>query len=129
VEGETLESAIGKQWYRLYENNPKLQAFAVIKNSEVVWQTDNWNLVDDVKELLKAHESSSSKISAGGLRYKKVARTEDTFVATAEKDEGHLLLARVENSIWAVAWADSSAVPELALIDLQRTAIVLRGNS
>jgi hypothetical protein len=123
-----LESAIGRQWYQLYENNPKLQAFAVIKKSEVVWQTDNWNLVDDVEGLLKAHESSSSRVSAGGLKYKKIARTDDTFAATAEKEEGHLLLARVEGNIWVVAWAEPSAVPELSLIDLQQTAIVLRGN-
>lgn len=123
-----MESAIGRQWYQLYENNSKLQAFAVIKGSEVVWQTENWNLVEDVKAILNAQKSDSSKVSAAGVKYKRVQRDEDSYIATADKEQGHLLLARIDDEAWAVAWAEATSVPELALIDLVRTAIVLKGS-
>lgn len=123
-----MESAIGRQWYQLYENNPKLQAFAVIKDTEVIWQTENWNLVDEAKDLLKAQESASSRASAGGTKYKRVTSSEDSYVATADKEQGHLLMARINDSSWVIALADASSVPELALIDLERTAIMLKSS-
>ncbi len=123
-----MESAIGRQWYQLYENNPKLQAFAVLKGSEVVWQTENWNLVEDVQSILKAQKTGSSKVSASGVKYKTIESDEDSLIATADKDQGHLLLARIDKDAWTIAWAESGSVPELALIDLMRTAIVLKGN-
>jgi hypothetical protein len=123
-----LESAIGRQWYQLYENNSKLQAFAVIKDSEVVWQTENWNLVDDASDLLKAQKSASSKVSAAGKKYKRVTSNEDSYVATASKEKGHLLMARINANSWAIALAEASSVPELAIVDLMRTALILKNN-
>lgn len=128
LESLALESAIGRQWYQLYENNQKLQAFAIIKNSEVIWQTENWNLVDDAEDLLKAQDSAGSKVSAGGNKYKRVTGTENSYVATADKEGGHLLMARIDRNSWAVARAEASSVPELALVDLMRTAIILKSS-
>lgn len=127
MEGPTLESAISRQWYQLYENNPKIQAFAVAKGLEIVWQTDNWNLVDDIKSLVLAPESLADKITVGDTKYKRVASTKDSYIGTASGDKGHLLIVRIVEKNWIIAWAESSAVPELAMIDLTKAAIHLNG--
>ena len=123
-----MESAISRQWYQLYENNPKLQAFAVAKDNEIVWQTENWNLLEDIDSILKAPEKASGKVSVGGLTYKRVKSEKDYYIGTAGSDEGHLLVVKINDSSWAIAWAESSAVPELAIIDLTKAAIHLKGN-
>jgi hypothetical protein len=120
--------AIGRQWYQLYENNPKIQAFAVIKDGAVVWQTENWDLVDDVKSILKAQESASSKITVAGVKYKRVTSSEDSYIASADKEGGHFLMARIDKKSWALAWAEHTSIPELTLIDLSKSVIVLKDN-
>jgi len=124
--GLYLES-IGRQWYQLYENNPKIQAFAVVKDHEIVWQTENWNLVEDLKGIMKAQETAGSKLTVGGVKYKRISSSKDSYIASADKDGGHLLMAQIDSGVWAIAWAVASAVPELAMVDLTKSAISLRG--
>lgn len=123
-----MESAISRQWYQLYENNPKIQAFAVAKGEEVVWQTENWNLLEDIKQVVNAPKEDASKVTISGIKYKRVASTQDTYLGTAADGKGHLLVSRINESSWAIAWADSTSVPELALVDLTKAAIHLSGD-
>jgi len=123
-----LESAISRQWYQLYENNPKIQAFAVAKEGVIVWQTENWNLLEDIKSIIRAPETAAGKVSANGVKYKRAKSAQDYYIGTAGSDEGHLLIVKINDSSWAIAWAESSAVPELTIIDLTKTAIHLKGN-
>ena len=123
-----MESAISRQWYQLYENNPKIQAFAVVKIGEIVWQTENWNLLEDIKSIILAPETAAGKVSANGVKYKRAKSTQDYYIGTAGSDKGHLLIVKINDSSWAVAWAESSAVPELTIIDITKTAIHLKGN-
>ena len=128
IGGLILESAISRQWYQLYENNPKIQAFAVVKEGEIVWQTENWNLLEDIKSIILAPETAAGKVSANGVKYKRTKSAQDYYIGTAGSDKGHLLIVKINDSSWAVAWAESSAVPELAIIDLTKTTIHLKGN-
>ena len=123
-----LESAISRQWYQLYENNPKIQAFAVAKEGEIVWQTENWNLLEDIKSIIEAPGKAAGKVSAGGVKYKRVRSAQDFYIGSAGSDEGHLLIVKINDSSWAVAWAESTAVPELTIIDITKAAIHLKGN-
>jgi len=123
-----MESAISQQWYQLYTNNPKIQAFAVAKGDEVVWQTENWNLLDDIKQIVRAPKEETSKVSVAGVKYKRVASPLDTYLGTAAEGKGHLLVVRINERGWAIAWAESTSVPELALVDLAKTAIHLSGD-
>ena len=123
-----METAISRQWYQLYENNPKIQAFAVAKDGVIVWQTENWNLQEDIKSILEAPQKASGKVSAGGVKYKRVKSSKDYFIGSADSDEGHLLVVQINDSSWAIAWAVSSAVPELTIIDITKAAIHLKGN-
>lgn len=122
-----MESAISRQWYQLYENNPKIQAFAVATGDEIVWQTENWNLLEDITTLLDAPKSAANKISIAGVKYKRVTSSKDTYIASAGDEKGHLLMARIDEKSWAIAWAEDSSIPELAMIDLTKTAIHLKG--
>ena len=125
--GCLLESVISRQWYQLYENNPKIQAFAVTKENEIIWQTENWNLTEDVKTLLDAPKSAADKITVNGVKYKRITSSQDTYIASSGDDQGHLLMARVNEKCWIIAWAEDSAIPELTIIDLEKTAIHLKG--
>jgi hypothetical protein len=123
-----LESAISRQWYQLYENNPKIQAFAVAKDGLIVWQTENWDITEDISSIIEAPEKAIGKVSAGGVKYKRVRSAKDFYIGSSGSDAGHLLVVKINDSSWAVAWAETSAVPELTIIDVTKTAIHLKGN-
>ncbi len=128
IGGLVLESAISRQWYQLYENNPKIQAFAVAKEGAIVWQTENWDLLKDIKSIIRAPETAAGNVSVNGVKYKRAKSAQDFYIGTAGSDKGHLLIVKINDSSWAVAWTESSAVPELAIIDLTKTSIHLKGN-
>jgi hypothetical protein len=119
---------IGHEWNLLFANNPKLHAFAVAKEGAVIWQTENWNLVEEIDEILKAADKDSPSLSTGGVTYKRVASSDDSYIATADGNKGHLILVLIDEHSWAIAFAAPTAVPELALIDIRKTIIQLRGH-
>jgi hypothetical protein len=121
-----LTLVIGDEWNLLFANNPKIHAFAVAKNGAIIWQTQNWNLVDDVEEILKAADKDKSKLSTGGVTYKRVASSDDSYIATADTNKGHLILVLIDENSWAIAFAAPTSVPELAIIDIRKTVIQLR---
>ena len=123
-----MESAISRQWYQLYENNPKIQAFAVSKGKEIVWQTENWNLLEDIEALLDAPKTAANKLTIGGVKYKRITSTQDSYIATSGENQGHLLMVRIDDMSWVIAWAEDSSIPELAIIDLSKAAIHLKGS-
>jgi hypothetical protein len=126
--GLVLSSTIGNEWNQLYTNNPKIQAFAVAKEGSIVWQTENWDLVEDAKGIMKAIKDEKSKVSVGGVKYKRVSSTEDSYIATADNDQGHIFLVKIDDSVWAIAFASHTAVPELSVIDVEKTAVQLKGH-
>ena len=123
-----MSSTIGNEWVQLYSNNPKIQAFAISKDGAIVWQTDNWDLVEDANEIVKAIKDGKSKITVGGLKYKQVSSDENSYLASADNDQGHLFIVRIDENALAIAFAIHSAVPELSVIDVKKTAVALKGH-
>jgi len=123
-----LALVIGHEWNLLFASNPKIHAFAVAKDGAIIWQTENWNLVEEIDGLLKAANENSSKVSTGGVTYERVAFSNDSYIATAADNKGHLILVLIDENSWAIAFAAPTSVPELAIIDIRRTAIQLRGH-
>ena len=123
-----MNAAIGNEWTQLYANNPKIQAFAVSKEGAIIWQTENWDLVDDVSVIMKTLEEDKSKVSVGGVKYKRVSSSADSYIATADDDKGHLLIVKIEEKVWAIAFAAPTAVPELSIIDVTMATIQLKGH-
>ncbi|MHA1905908.1 MAG: hypothetical protein ACW98Y_01320 [Candidatus Thorarchaeota archaeon] len=111
--------SISEIWSNLYSNNSKLQAFAVSEDSKIIWQTDNWNLVDSIEKILDICCNNKSKMKVAGVTYKTIRSTDDSFIASSDK-KGHILMAKAHhlNEIWLMAWANSESDPELAIIDL-----------
>ncbi|MGD2072591.1 MAG: hypothetical protein PVG65_03790 [Candidatus Thorarchaeota archaeon] len=123
-----MSPTIDEEWKRLYTCNSKIQAFAVCKPSEVIWMTSNWNIVPDLNNILNAPENNSPSVSVGGVDYYRVDSTPDSYVASSENNQGHLLIYLIELKTWAVAWAASDSIPELAITDLAMTATKLKGS-
>ena len=108
-------------WTHLYSHNTKIQAFAVISIDQIIWQTDNWNLVDTVNTLLSALSKKDGSIEISNITYKIREVADDSLIASADGN-GHLLMARTKGAAWFVAWASSDSIPELAIIDLRYAA-------
>lgn len=124
-----MSDPIDDSWKLLYSNNPKIQAFAVCKNSQIIWQTHNLhqNLVNEVEQLTAAPSSASSSVSINGIIYKRVNSSSDSYLATADNKQGHFLMHRIEGMSWVLAWAAPDSVPELTIVDVARTALSLAG--
>ena len=123
-----MSSTIGNEWTQLYANNPKIQAFAVVKDGTIIWQTENWDIVEDSKGIIKAIKGEKSKISIGGVKYNRVSTSDDSYIATADNNQGHILVVMIDENVWAIAFAIHTAVPELSIIDVQKTAVELKGH-
>jgi len=123
-----LSSTIGNEWNQLYANNPKIQAFAVAKDGVIVWQTENWDLVEDVNAIMKVLKDDKSKTSVGGVKYKRVSSSSDSYIATADDNKGHLLIVKIDEVSWAIAFTAPHAVPELSIIDVTKAAIQLKNH-
>ena len=119
---------IGHEWNLLFANNPKIHAFAVAKDGAIIWQTENWDLVEEIDGILKAADKDASKVTSGGVTYKRVTSSDDSYIATADDDKGHLILVLIDENSWAIAFAAPTAIPELAVIDVKKTVLQLRGH-
>ncbi len=119
-----MSSRIEDIWSSLYASNPKIKALAVIESSSVVWQTSNWNLVEDGPTIVEMANSGAPTIMQGGMEYSHLESSEDYYVATAG-EKGHLLISNVDKNRSMVAWAAPDSDPELAIVDLQYYAISL----
>jgi hypothetical protein len=123
-----MSTTIDEEWKRLYTNNPKLQAFAVCKSSEVIWMTSNWNILPDLKNIVNAPSNNLPSITVSGVVYYRVDSTPESFIASSRDNQGHFLMYLIELKTWAVAWAAPDSIPELAITDLAMTATKLKGS-
>lgn len=120
-----MDMTIDNEWKLLYAHNPKIQAFAVLKEAKIIWQTTNWDLVSTSIELANAPGSAAPIVTINAVQYNRVKSSPQSYIATADKNQGHLLMAEIEKDAWAIAWATADSVPELTLVDLSKTAIQL----
>ena len=123
-----MSSTIENEWNQLFANNPKIQAFAVSKEGAIVWQTENWDLVEDVNAIMKALKDDKSKVTVGAVKYKRISSSSDSYIATTDDNKGHLLIVKIDEASWAIAFAAPHAVPELSIIDVMKTAIQLKSH-
>ncbi len=122
-----MESVISHAWELLYASNSKIQAFGVCRGAEVLWQTSNWDLVPVARELVSAPTEAAPYVTINMVKYVRITSGPDFYVATAEGNQGHFIMSLVEGDLWLVAWATPDAIPELAVIDLGKTAVGLIG--
>ncbi len=107
-------------------HNNKIQAFAVMDDGQIIWQTDNWNLVKDVNDLVESITKTKREVVIAKISYKIIEKTEDALIASSSEEKGHILMARTRSNSWLVAWATQDSIPELAIIDLKYAAARIR---
>ncbi len=122
-----MSTPIEEAWNMLYEANPKIQSLAVCKGTEIIWQTQNWDLVKNASELKDAPANAVSSVKIGDVEYHRITSSVDAYVASSREDKGHFLMTKIAGSTWLMAWVKSGAIPELAMIDLSYTALKLSG--
>ena len=123
-----MSPTIDEEWSKLYTHNPKIQAFVVCKPSGILWMTSNWDITPDLETIMNAPQNNPPSITVGGVVYNRVDSSVESYVASAENNQGHLLMYLIELNIWAIAWATQDSIPDLAITDLAMTATSLKGN-
>jgi hypothetical protein len=123
-----MTPTIDEEWEQLYTHNPKIQAFAVCNPSEVIWMTSNWNIIPDLENIVNAPLTEAPSVTVNGVVYYRVDSTPESYVASSETNQGHLLIYLVELKTWAVAWTTTDSIPELTITDLAITATRLKGS-
>jgi hypothetical protein len=122
-----MSTVIDNEWKSLFESNPGFQAFAVCKDGAIVWQTGNWNLVSEAKDLVRAPDTAAPTVQANKVKYSRIASTQESYIGTSGGNKGHFLMALVQGKTWLLAIVRPESIPELAVIDLSRSAIRLIG--
>ena len=93
-----------------------------MNEDQIIWQTDNWDLVDAVAVLLDALAKKDDTIEISQVVYKINEATDESLIATSTEGQGHLLMAQTKSGAWFVAWATPDSIPDLAIIDLRYAA-------
>ena len=122
-----MEDVISTEWQLLYANNPKIQTFGICKAGKVVWQTSNWDIVDAVDSISNATKTAAEKVKIGRIEYYRLSSTKNWYIGSAKKNKGHLIIDHIQGDAWVVVSISADATPDLAKIDVARTAVNLIG--
>ena len=105
-----------------------IQAFGVIKgDGSVLWQSNNWDLSADAKGLVSAVSSKAASIVQNQVKYSTMRTSPESLVAKSTAGNGIIVLAKIEDDKWCVAWAAAEAAPDGIYVDVDRAAKSLKG--
>lgn len=105
-----------------------VQAFGVIKgDGSVLWQSNNWSLEADARNLVAAVNNRAASVVQNQVKYSTMRTSPESLVARSIQGNGILILARIEDDKWVVAWASPDAAPDGVYVDVDRAAKSLKG--
>ncbi len=105
-----------------------VQAFGVIRgDGAVLWQSNNWSLEADAKGLISAVNNRAASVTQNQVKYSTMRTSPESLVARNVQGNGILILAKIENDKWVVAWASPDAAPDSVYVDVDRAAKSLKG--
>lgn len=105
-----------------------VQAFGVIRSDgAVLWQSNNWSLEADAGVLVNAVANKATSITQNQVKYMTMRTSPESLVARNMAGSGILILARVDDDKWVVAWAAPDAAPDGVYVDVDRAAKSLKG--
>jgi hypothetical protein len=105
-----------------------IQAFGVIRSDgAVLWQSNNWSLEEDARNLVNAVSSKASSITQNQVKYSTMRTSPESLVARSIQGNGILVLAKIDDDKWVVAWASPDAAPDGVYVDIDRAAKALKG--
>ncbi|MHA1491274.1 MAG: hypothetical protein ACTSRI_16690 [Promethearchaeota archaeon] len=105
--------------YNLTKKEPSIIAVAVLKDKNIIYTTDNWDISGDLGRVISSWDSMNAQfIMISGVKYSMLQCTSERLTATSIRGEGHIVGAKdEEHAILAYVEPDGdmrSAYPETA---------------
>jgi len=126
---KTMSDPVMDAYTQAYNASGQLiQAFGVIRSDgAVLWQSNNWSLEADARNLVNAVSSRASSIVQNQVKYSTMRTSPESLVARSIQGNGILVLAKIDDDKWVVAWAAPDAAPDGIYVDVDRAAKSLKG--
>ena len=96
-------------------------AAVITKAGGMVYQTENWDLRNEIPSILNLFESGGSSITLLGIKYMIVENTPERIIGTNITGQGHIIIAPFENGM-LVTWIIPQVGPRDALFNVQTFA-------
>ncbi|MHA2366859.1 MAG: hypothetical protein ACXAC7_23105 [Candidatus Hodarchaeales archaeon] len=83
--------------YNLMQSEPTIIAAVVLRGSEIVYSTDNWDVSADMSRVVSSWASMNAQfVMISGVKYSLLQCTSERLVATSIRGEGHIVGAKDE---------------------------------
>lgn len=111
---------------QLQGKNPNVTAVAIISlEGQVMWQTSNWNVVDDAPNLIAAWRDKAPSILVQGIKYSTLSATDERLVATNISGMGHIIMATARYRALLMAYVTPQGDTQGSYVDVSRAAAQL----
>ena len=121
-----IKNFVDEMGIAAFEANIKIAGIAVISDSGIiVFQTDNWDLKNEIDDILNIIKGSTS-IDLNGATFSVISTASDGVIATNESGMGHVLFAPFQGGV-LVSYAMAQADTSIALNFLKGYAMRLSG--
>jgi len=109
-----------------FESNIKIASIAVVSDlGDVIFQTENWDLTNQMDIILRVIEGNTS-FFFNNTEFSVVETTSEGIIATNNSGMGHLIFVRFQGG-FLISYAMPQADPIKALSFLKNYAIKLNG--
>lgn len=109
-----------------FESNVKIAGIAVMSDSgNLIYQTENWDLKNQMNEILNTIKGSSS-LTLSNSQFIVVETTNEGIIASNDKGMGHVIFAPFQGGM-LVTYAMPQADPPRVLAFLKNYAMKLNG--
>ena len=107
--------------YNLMQADPNIIAVAVIKEKQVIYTTDNWDISGDVDRVLSSWIGQNAQfIIVSGVKYSILQMEPERLVAISLKGEGSICAAKDEEHK-LICYLQPDGDARGAIMDVQRT--------
>jgi hypothetical protein len=111
---------------QLQAKNPNVTAVAILTlDGQVMYQTDNWNVVPDAPNLISAWREKQPSILVQGIKYSTLSATDERLVATNVSGMGHIIMATARYRALLMAYVTPQGDTQGSYVDVSRAAAQL----
>ncbi|MFB0559919.1 MAG: profilin family protein [Candidatus Lokiarchaeia archaeon] len=111
---------------QLQAKNPSVTAIAILTlDGQVMYQTNNWNIVADAPNLIAAWREKQPSIYVQGIKYSTLSATDERLVATNVSGMGHIIMATARYRALLMAYVTPEGDTQGSYVDVSRAAAQL----
>jgi predicted regulator of Ras-like GTPase activity (Roadblock/LC7/MglB family) len=111
---------------QLQAKNPNVTAIAILTlDGQVMYQTNNWNIVTDAPNLIAAWREKQPSIYVQGIKYSTLSSTDERLVATNVSGMGHIIMATARYRALLMAYVTPQGDTQGSYVDVSRAAAQL----